>query len=148
MLLLDAENQYNAALAGLAEVLGYVGPQNFELIDEVQGVTPPSPDVAQLVSTAFQQRPEVKAEDLQIEAAKKLQTAAWEQSLPSIRALGVVGEAPIRDDHITPWYGAVGVMLRFRCSPAFASRRKSTKLDCRPEAEDERLIRFAKRHQP
>jgi len=140
LLLLDAENQYNTTLAGLAEVLGYVGPQNFELIDEVQGVPEPSPDVDQLVSTAFQQRPEVKAEDLQIQAARKLQTAAWEQSLPSIRALGVAGEAPIRDDHITSWYGAVGVNVEIPLFTGFRISAQTHEAQLQTEAENEHLI--------
>jgi outer membrane protein len=139
LLLLDAENQYNAALASLAEILGYSAPQNFELIDDVPGVTPPSADVAPLVSAAFAQRPEVKAQELQFQAAKKLQTAAWEQSLPSIRAIGTVGEAPVRDPHISSWYGAVGVNVEIPLFTGFRISAQTHEAQLQAEAENERL---------
>jgi outer membrane protein len=139
LLLLDAENQYNSALANLSEILGYSESQNFELIDEVQDVVPPSPDVAQLVAEAYAQRPEVKAQGFQLQAAEKLQTAAWEQSLPSIRALGVVGEAPVRDSHITPWYGAVGVNVEIPLFTGFRISAQTHEAQLQSKAEKERL---------
>jgi outer membrane protein len=139
LLLLDAENQYNTTLASLAEILGYSAPQDFELIDDVQGISPPSPDVTQLVSAAFAQRPEVRAQDLEFQAAKKLQTAAWEQSLPSIRALGTVGQAPIRDEHISAWYGAVGVNVEIPLFTGFRISAQTHEAQLLSEAENERL---------
>jgi outer membrane protein len=139
LLLLDAENQYNTTLASLAEILGYSEPQNFELIDDAQGTPPPSPDVAQLVSAAFAQRPEVKAQNLQFQAAKKLQTAAWEQSLPSLRALGAVGEAPVRDDHISSWYGAVGVNVEIPVFTGFRISAQTHEAQLQAESENDRL---------
>ena len=139
LLLLDAENQYNTTLASLAEILGYSEPQNFELLDEAQAISPPSPDVAQLVSAAFAQRPEVKAQDLQFRAARKLQTAAWEQSLPSVRALGAVGEAPVRDDHISSWYGAVGVNVEIPLFTGFRISAQTHEAQLQAEAENSRL---------
>jgi outer membrane protein len=139
LLLLDAENQYNSTLDSLAAILGYAEPQNFELIDEVQTITPPSPDVAQLVSTAFSERPEVKVQNLQIAAARKIQTAAWQQSLPSIRALGAVGQAPVRDVHITSWYGAVGVNVEIPIFTGFRISAQTHEAQLQTEVEDERL---------
>lgn len=139
LLLLDAENQYNSDLAVLAEILGYEEPRNFELIDDSPGLAAPSPDVAPLVSAAFAQRPEVKAQDLQIQAARKLQTAAWEQSLPSIRALGAVGQAPIRDTHIPSWYGAVGVNVEIPIFTGLRISAQTQEAKLQTEAENERL---------
>lgn len=139
LLLLDAENQYNSALASLAAILGYMEPQDFELIDDPQPLVPPSPDVSQLISAAFNARPEVKAQGLQLEAARKLQTAAWEQSLPSIRALGAVGQAPVRDTHITSWYGAVGVNVEIPVFTGFRISAQTHEAQLQAEAENERL---------
>jgi outer membrane protein len=139
LLLLDAENQYDAALASFSEILGYSAPQTFELIDDAPGASPPSADVAPLVSEAFAQRPEVKAQDFQIEAAKKLQTAAWEQSLPSIRAMGTVGQAPIRDDHISAWYGAVGLNIEVPLFTGFRISAQTREARLQTEAENARL---------
>ena len=139
LLLLDAENQYYSTLDSLATILGYAEPQNFELIDDVQTITPPSTDVAQLVSKAFAERPEVKVQNLQIAAARKMQTAAWQQSLPSIRALGAVGQAPIRDVHITSWYGAVGVNVEIPLFTGFRISAQTHEAQLQTEAEDARL---------
>lgn len=139
LLLIDSENQYNSTLASLAAILGYSEPQNFELIDDVQTITPPTTDVAQLVSTAVAERPEVKAQTMQIAAARKMQTAAWQQSLPSIRALGAVGEAPVRDVHITSWYGAVGVNVEIPLFTGFRISAQTHEAQLQTEAEDERL---------
>jgi outer membrane protein len=139
LLLLDAENQYNTTLASLAEILGYSAPQDFELIDDVQGISSPSPDVTQLVSAAFAQRPEVKAQNLEFQAAKKLETAAWEQSLPSIRAIGTVGQAPIRDEHISAWYGAVGVNVEIPLFTGFRISAQTHEAQLQADAENERL---------
>lgn len=139
LLLLDAENQYNTALASLAEILGYAEPQNVELTDEAQSISPPLSDVALLVQMAYAQRPEVKAQDLQFQAAERLQAAAWEQSLPSIRAMGAVGQAPVRDDHITPWYGAVGVNVEIPIFTGFRISAQTHEAQLQTEAERERL---------
>jgi len=139
LLLLDSENQYNSALARLAELLGYSEPQNFDLVDDVQGVPPPAPDVAELIAAAFAQRPEVKAQDLEFQAARKLQSAAWEQALPSVRALGAVGQAPVRDVHITSWYGAVGVNVEIPLFTGFRISAQSHEAQLRSEAENDRL---------
>jgi outer membrane protein len=139
LILLDAENQYSNALASLAEILGYAEPQNFELIDDVPGIPPPAPDAAQLVSEAWAQRPELKAQDLQLQAARKLQSAAWEQALPSIRALGAVGQAPVRDTHIPSWYGAVGVNVEIPVFTGFRISAQTHEAQLQAEAENERL---------
>jgi outer membrane protein len=139
LLLLDAENQYESDLAVLAELLGYQEAPNFELVDDSPGLTPPSPDVAALVSAAFIQRPEVKAQDLQIQAERKLQSAAWEQSLPSIRALGAVGQAPVRDPHIPSWYGAVGVNVEIPIFTGLRISAQTQEAKLQAEAENERL---------
>ena len=139
LLLLDSENQYDTTLADLAEILGYPAPQDFELIDDVQAVSPPPPEVGPLVSLALAQRPEVKAAELQFEAARKLQAAAWEQSLPSVRALGAVGQAPVRDDHVSSWYGAAGVNVEIPLFTGFRISAQTREAQLQTEVEKERL---------
>jgi len=95
--------------------------------------------VAQLVDSALAQRPELKAQQLQLQAARKLQSAAWEQSLPSIRALGAVGQAPVRDPHITSWYGAVGVNVEIPIFTGFRINAQSHEARLAAEAEDAHL---------
>ncbi len=140
LLLLEAENQYSTALARLAEILGYSEPQNFELVDEASEMTPPTPDIAQLISEAYAQRPELKAQDLRVQAAKKLQSAAWEQSLPAVRALGAVGQSPVRDSPVSSWYGAVGVNVEVPVFTGFRISAQMHEAKLQTEAENERLV--------
>ena len=139
LMLLDAENQYAAELAALSDLLGYASPQNFELVDETAVPSAPPADVAPLVESALAQRPELKAQQLQLQAARKMQLAAWEQSLPSVRALGAVGQAPVRDPHITSWYGAVGVNVEIPIFTGFRINAQSHEARLAAEAEDAHL---------
>ena len=139
LLLLDTENQYSTALAGLAEILGYTEPPNFELIDDAAQTTAPEQTVEPLIAAAFAQRPELKAQDAELQAARRLQSAAWEQSLPSIRALGATGQAPVRDPHITSWYGAVGVNVEIPVFTGFRIAAQSHEARLRADAEGQRL---------
>lgn len=139
LLLLDAQNQYATALAELAEVLGYIEPPKFELIDDAAHAAAPAQLVEPLIAEAFSQRPELKAQDDELRAARRLQTAAWEQSLPSIRALGAAGQAPVRDPHITSWYGAVGVNVEIPLFTGFRINAQSHEARLRADAEEQRL---------
>ena len=140
LLLIDAENQYEATLAELTELLGVPSDQVLELVDDSGNVAPPPSDLSQLVSLAMGQRPEVKAQDFQLQAAKKFESAAWEQNLPSIRALGAVGQAPIRDNHIPSWYGAVGVNVEIPIFTGFRISAQTHEARLQTEAEDQRLV--------
>ena len=63
LLLLDAQNNYQAALSVLSEILGSSSQQQFELVEPDSHLTPPPDTVAQLVDQAFSSRPEIAAQD-------------------------------------------------------------------------------------
>lgn len=109
LLLLEARNNYQASLATLSAILGYPTEQNFQLVEETNPLTPPPPEVEPLIQQAMQQRPEIKALQFEVESAQKFSSAEHDLWRPTVNALGVVGEAPVRDNHIPNWYGAVGV---------------------------------------
>ena len=111
LLLLEARNNYQAALAGLSAVLGYPTEQNFQLVEETSPLTPPASDVQPLIQQALEQRPEIQALQFEVASAQKFGNAEHDLWRPSVSALGVVGEAPVRDEHIPNWYGAVGVNI-------------------------------------
>jgi outer membrane protein len=111
LLLLEAHNNYQASLAALSAILGYADQQDFKLVEEQAPITPPSPEVLPLIQQALQQRPEIAALQDEVQAAQKFGSAEHDLWRPTISALGVVGEAPIRDNHIPNWYGAVGVNI-------------------------------------
>jgi outer membrane protein len=111
LLLLEARNNYQSSLASLSAILGYPDQQEFQLLEEQAAIAAPAPDVSPLIHQALQQRPEVLALQDEVQSAQKFSSAEHDLWRPTISALGVVGEAPVRDNHIPNWYGAVGVNI-------------------------------------
>jgi outer membrane protein len=111
LLLLEAQNNYQGSLASLSAILGYSDEQSFLLLEEPANNAPPALDVLPLIQQALNQRPEVAALQDEVDAAEKFGSAEHDLWRPTVSALGVVGEAPVRDDHIPNWYGAVGVNI-------------------------------------
>ena len=111
LLFLEAKNNYETSLAVLSAILGFPDEQNFQLVEEPAAIAPPALDVLPLIQQALQQRPEVAALQDQVQAAEKFGSAEHDLWRPTVSALGVVGEAPVRDNHIPNWYGAVGVNI-------------------------------------
>jgi outer membrane protein len=141
LLLLEAQNNYQAALAALSAILGYQDEQNFELIDEPKELTPPVPDVQPLIFQAMQQRPEVAALQFQVQSAEKNARAEHDLWRPTISSLGAVGSTPVRDDHITPnWYGAVGVNVSIPVFNGFLYNARAQTADLQTEVNRQRLI--------
>jgi outer membrane protein len=139
LLLLEARNNYQAALAGLSAVLGYPTEQNFQLVEETSTLTPPAPDVQPLIQQALEQRPEIKALQFEVASAQKFGNAEHDLWRPSVNALGVVGEAPVRDDHIPNWYGAVGVNINIPVFSGFLYNARAKAADLQTEADRQRL---------
>jgi outer membrane protein len=141
LLLLEARNNYDAALAGLSAILGYPDQQNFELVEEPQALIQPSPDVEPLILQAMRQRPELTAFQFELESAQKNASAEHDLWRPTISALGVSGLAPIRDDRITPnWYGAVGVNVNIPVFNGFLFNSRAQAADLQAEAARQRLL--------
>jgi outer membrane protein len=111
LLLLTATNDSRESQAALNFILGQEQPTLYTLVDETPTAPTPAPqDASPLLQLAFQSRPDLAALNLQADSAKAFSHAERDLSRPTISALGVAGDAPIRADQITtPWYGAVGV---------------------------------------
>jgi outer membrane protein len=140
LLLLEARNNYDASLSGLSAILGYPDRQDFVLIEELPAVTAPPLDPLQLIQQALQQRPEVASAQNEVEAAQKFSSAEHDALRPSISALGVVGEAPIRDSHISNWYGAVGVNINIPVFNGFLFSARAKVADLQIEVARQRLM--------
>lgn len=140
LLLLEARNNYQAALAGLSSVLGYPTEQNFQLVEETGALTPPAADVQPLIQQALEQRPEIKALQFEPSSAEKLGRAEHDLWMPSVNALGVAGDTPVRDNHITPnCYGAVGVNVNIPVFNGFLYNARAKAADLQTEADRQRL---------
>jgi len=140
LLQLDAQNQFALTVANLSELLGYQKPPQISLIDDPNAKPSPPAEITSLLATAMAQRPEIHAEELLVRSAEKLQSAAREQYLPSIRAMGLVGQAPVRDEHIPSWYGAAGINIEVPIFNGFRIQSQVREAKLRDEAERERLV--------
>ena len=112
LLLLEAVNNYDAALNALSAILGYKELQNFDPVEVINEATPPAPDVNPLVMQALLQRPEIQALQDQVTGAEKFSNAEHDLKKPSISAIVVAGYAPARANQLlSDHYGAVGVNI-------------------------------------
>ncbi len=141
LLLLDAQNNRDAALATLSMLLGYSNQRNFQLANEdTTPYVPPPGNVDDLISTAFASRPEILALEFQSQSAKKFQVAERDLLLPSIRALGAIGDTPYGNAAVANhWYGAVGANLDIPVFNGFLYTARWREAKLRAQAVDERL---------
>jgi outer membrane protein len=139
LLLLEAQNNYQTSLATLSAILGYSDEQNFQLVDEQAAIASPSLDVLPLIQQALQQRPEVAALQDEVAAAQKFSSAEHDLHRPAISALGVVGEAPVRDNHIPNWYGAVGLNINIPVFNGFLFSARANAADLQTDVTRQKL---------
>ncbi|HMD41411.1 MAG TPA: TolC family protein [Candidatus Acidoferrum sp.] len=140
LLLLEARNNHETSLASLSAILGYPDEQNFQLVEEASSVTPPAVDVSPLIQEALQQRPEIKALQFEVESAEKFGGAEHDLWRPTVEALGVVGQAPVRDNHIPSWYGAVGVNINIPVFNGFLYNARGKAADLQTELNRKQLL--------
>src|SRR6267378_628096 len=139
LLLLEAHNNYQTSLAALSAILGYSDEQEFQLVEEPAAIAAPALDVLPLIQQALQQRPEVAALQNEVEAAQKFSSAEHDLRRPSLSALGVVGEAPVRDNHIPNWYGAVGLNVNIPIFSGFLFNARAKAADLQTEVNRQKL---------
>ena len=138
--LLEARNNSESALAELSAILGYPDVQNFQLIEENgEAAAPPEADPAPLIQEALRDRPEANAMRLEEQAAEKFRRAEHDLWKPTIGAVGVVGEAPVRDDHIPNWYGAAGVNIQIPVFNGWLNNARAKSADLQSEVSHQRL---------
>ncbi len=140
LLLLDAENNENAALATLSMVLGYSKTQDFQLLEDTATISPPPGNVDDLIAQAFAMRPEILALDFQYQSAQKFHTAERDLFFPDIRAVGAVGDTPVRNPVLSNWYGAVGVNVEIPLFNGFLYSARSRESSLRAQAAQDRLL--------
>jgi outer membrane protein len=140
LLVLDAENNENGALATLAMILGYSGTQTFQLVEDATAITAPSSNVDDLISQALAVRPEILSLGFLEQSARKFHTAERDLFLPNIRAMGAVGDTPVRNPVLSNWYGAVGVNVEIPLFNGFLYAARSRESSLRAQAVHDRLL--------
>ncbi len=139
LLVLDAQNNENGALATLSMVLGYPHIQSFQLVEDTTATTEPPANVDDLISQALSTRPEILSLEFQFRSAQKFQSAQHDLLFPNIRAIGTVGDTPVRNPVISNWYGAVGVNVEIPIFNGFLFNARSREATLREQAVQERL---------
>ena len=144
LLLLDAQNNYQASLSILSQVLGFPTQQPFDLVDTDTELKAPPDAVSQLVDQAFSNRPEIAAQAYEYQAAQRFQKAERDLLFPTIEGLGVVGGTPYSQKvaGVSPfenWYGAVGVNVNIPVFNGFLYPARSREASLRAQADAERL---------
>ena len=139
LLLLDAQNNYQAALSGLSEILGYPEQQQLELADIEAQLAPPPDAVSPLLDQAFSNRPEIAAQSYEVQASQRFQKAERDLLLPDVRAVGTVGGVPTGAPELDTWYGAVGFNVNIPIFNGFLYPARSREAALRAQADQERL---------
>ena len=107
LLLVQAQNDLQSSYAQLSDALGYADERTFQLVDEPLPGSP-LPDVAPLLAEAFQNRPELISQGLDVKSAQSYATAERDLWFPTISAAGVTGLVPYRQDALPSRYAAAG----------------------------------------
>ena len=146
LLLLDAQNNVDSALATLSMVLGFPTLQNYTLVEETTPQTAPPGNFDDLISAAFASRPEILSLQYQYQSARKFQKAERDQLFPSIRAMGAIGDTPVGNPAVAPSpsglnnsYGAVGADIEIPIFNGFLYSAQAREANLRSQATNERL---------
>jgi outer membrane protein len=134
LLYLDALNSDKSAAAALSAILGYATVESFELVEETEPLMPPPADIDQLTADAFSMRPEILSLEFESQSAERLHRADRDELLPTISALGAIGDAPFRDDRIQSRYGAVGVNMQVPIFNGFLYTAKAQETSLQAQA--------------
>ncbi len=140
LLQLEAKNNYASSLATLSAILGYPDQQPFDLVESTSAPEQPDADVNPLIMEALRQRPEVLALQDQETSAEKFGHAEHDLWRPTVSALGTVGVAPVRNDALPNWYGAVGVNINIPVFNGFLYNARAKTADLQTEAAKQRLL--------
>jgi len=103
-----AENNAQEADANLSAAMGLDHTEQFELRDE----PPPEPmagDAPDLVQKALSRRPDLRALNLQRDAARRFAEAEGRLNRPNVGFIGAAGVVPGGDPRLPPRYSAAGL---------------------------------------
>jgi outer membrane protein len=139
LLNLDSQNQFDAAMANLNEVLGTTNDQQYNLVDDPSPPQPVASSADAVIALALQQRPDLLALKLNHEADVRFSRAQHEQLLPTVSGLGIVGYTPVGSSiyFVTNWYGAAGVNVGIPIFNGFKFHAQASEADLRAKASDE-----------
>jgi len=141
LLVLDAQNSAQGAMAQLNALLGSTSFTEYVLVDE----TPESPLAApvnteDLVQLALKSRPDLNSLSDQALGAKEFASAEHDLLRPTISALAAAGGTPVRADEIqSSWYGAAGANISIPIFNGFEYSARAKEAAFRAQAASQRV---------
>jgi outer membrane protein len=138
-LVLDSQNQADAAMASLNDILGTTAEHGYHLVDDPVVPARLADSVEAVIALALQQRPDLKALQLTHQADVRFSRAQHDQLLPTVSAQGVVGGTPVGSSTYFPqdWYGAAGVNVSIPIFNGFKFHAEAAEADLRAQASNE-----------
>jgi outer membrane protein len=139
LMVLDAQNQVEASMASLNDILGTTNNVHYQLVDDPNPPSPVASSAEGVIALAMQQRPDLKALQLTHEADLRFSKAQREQLLPTVSAQGVVGSTPVGSStYFTQnWYGAAGINISVPVFNGFKFHAEAKEAELRARASDE-----------
>jgi outer membrane protein len=95
LLVLDSQNQADAAMAQLNDLLGTTTGHQYRLIDDPDPPPAIASSAEEIVALAIQQRPDLKSLQLTHDADLRFSRAQHLQFLPTVSAQGMAGVTPV-----------------------------------------------------
>ncbi len=145
LLQLDAQNNADATMAALDEVLGLDHPVVYSLVDNIKNNPPPPPEEQTLLALAVKQRPDLQSLDLARQSQEKFSRAQHDQMLPTLSALGTAGATPVRPGqyYVSSWDGAIGANLNIPIFNGFlySAEAKEARLRAQATAQQTRQLK-------
>jgi outer membrane protein len=145
LLQLDAQNNAEATIAALDEVLGLDHAMQYSLVDNTNGNPPPPPDEQSLLDLAVKQRPDLQSLDLTRQSQERFSRAQRDQMLPTLSAIGTVGASPIRAGqyYVSSWDGAIAANLNIPIFNGFlySAQAKEAQLRAQATGQQTRLLK-------
>jgi outer membrane protein len=141
LLVLDAQNASQVAMANLNAILGAENFVEYDLVDNTPA-TPAAPpvDVETLVQLAIKARPDLAALNDRSVAAKQFASAEHDLLRPTVSALAAAGATPVRADQIeSSWYGAAGANISIPVFTGFDYTARGKEADLRAHAAAEQV---------
>jgi outer membrane protein len=140
LLVLDSQNQADAAMAQLNDILGTATEKQYRLIDDLSPPPAIASSAEEIIALAIQQRPDLKSLQLTHDADLRFSSAQHRQFLPTISAKGIAGITPVGSStYFAPdWYGAAGVNVSIPIFNGFKFSAEAAEADLRAKASDQR----------
>lgn len=141
LLMLDAQNNEDNAMASLNNVLGSEQNVYYALVDETPANPQPAPqDAETLLKTAFAARPDLASMNDTFTAAQQYSRAERDLWMPKVSAIAAVGGTPVRADQIqSNWYGAAGANIDIPVFNGFLFNARAQEARLRANAAGEQV---------